>query len=70
MNLADSSPPCRTSFHISGTEYVVVNDGCVKLSPSKSSSDKTSTSTVQTVPISFEVRPAYDSVDIRRDNII
>ena len=68
MNLADSSPPCRTTFHISGTEYVVVNDGCVKLSPSKS--DKSSTTTAQGVPISFEVKPAYDSADIRRGNII
>lgn len=63
---ANGSPTCRMSFAIAGTEYVVLNDGCVVIAPSR----KNQTMTGRSIPISFEVRSNGKCVYGRRDSII
>lgn len=47
----NGSPSCRMNFAIAGTEYVVLNDGCVVISPAR----KNNTVAGRSIPISFEV---------------
>ena len=63
---ANGSPSCRMSFAIGETDYVVLNDGCVVVSPPR----KNNTVTGRSIPISFEVLHGKFYAYTRRDNII
>jgi hypothetical protein len=62
----NGSPSCRMSFAIAGTEYVVLNDGCVVISPAR----KNNTMAARSIPISFEVCIQRARTYGRRDSII
>ena len=66
MGQGNGSPSCRMSFAIAETEYVVLNDGCVVVSPSR----KNHTGTGRNIPISFEVCYGNSCAYIRRGSII